>query len=119
MIHSPARASSAPCLGLLLLLGLALSTSSAESAPWHGREILEEGLLRMENPRVAMHPPASLVLEELWRVGGDSDEEGEFFGVIIDLCVGPAGEVYLLDRQLVIQRPNVASFRHEVQACVC
>ncbi len=42
----------------------------------------------------------SFALEELWRIGGDSDEEGEFFGVIGDLTLDAEGSVYLLDRQL-------------------
>ncbi|MBD3160995.1 MAG: 6-bladed beta-propeller [Candidatus Eisenbacteria bacterium] len=39
-------------------------------------------------------------LEELWRIGGDSEEEGEFFGVIGAIEVGADGTVFLLDRQL-------------------
>jgi hypothetical protein len=44
--------------------------------------------------------PVTLTLEELWRVGGDSDADEEFFGVIAQVATDPAGNVYLLDRQL-------------------
>jgi hypothetical protein len=58
------------------------------------------GELKMLNPAGGILPPVTLPLVEQWRIGGDSDEEGEFFGVITDLTVNEQGDIYLLDRQL-------------------
>ena len=43
---------------------------------------------------------ATIKLPELWRLGGDSEDEEEFFGVISDIDIDAAGQVYLLDSQL-------------------
>lgn len=37
---------------------------------------------------------------ERWRVGGESEEEGEFFGVVRQATIDAAGNTYLLDQQL-------------------
>lgn len=73
---------------------------SAVAAPWQGQEVVEKGTTHVRNPSTPMEAPTELQLEELWRVGGDTDAEGEFFGLITDIGVHPSGEVYLLDRQL-------------------
>ena len=39
-------------------------------------------------------------LTELWRIGGDTDDDAEFFGVLSQITTDEAGNVYLLDRQL-------------------
>ena len=52
------------------------------------------------NPAQPTGGSHSYELEELWRIGGDSDAEGEFFGVIGDLALDAQANVYLLDRQL-------------------
>jgi len=39
-------------------------------------------------------------LEHLWTVGGDTEDEDEFFGVIADIEIDNSGNVYLLDSQL-------------------
>ena len=54
----------------------------------------------MQNPAEPMLPPTTMQPEPLWRVGGDTDAEGEFFGVISDIEIAPNGDVYLLDMQL-------------------
>jgi hypothetical protein len=44
------------------------------------------------------HPPRTVQLEELWRVGG---EDGELlFGAIVGTTTDPDGNVYLLDHHL-------------------
>jgi hypothetical protein len=47
-----------------------------------------------------MGPPATSAPKELWRIGGDTDDEDEFFGVITQLLTDAKGNVYLLDSQL-------------------
>ena len=45
-----------------------------------------------------LHPPRTIALEEMWRVGGD---DGEYlFGMIIDTMADAEGNVYLLDYQM-------------------
>lgn len=47
--------------------------------------------------------PARLALEELWRIGGAADEEarGLFFGAVTETVADPAGNVYVLDTQMM------------------
>jgi len=86
------------------------------AAAWQGRESSRDGVLHVENPAAPLHPPVTLTLEELWRVGGDSEEEGEFFGVIVDVAVDSDGAAYLLDRQLA--EINVFSAEGEWQRTI-
>ena len=83
------------CAGLTMVAG-----SAVAEAPWQGSEELRDGVLHVSNPPSPIHPPAERELRELWRVGGESEDEGQFFGVIGALDVGPDGTVFLLDRQL-------------------
>jgi len=48
----------------------------------------------------AVPTPRTIALERLWTLGGESEAEGEVFGLIADLAVDGAGRVYLLDSQL-------------------
>jgi len=60
-------------------------------------------------PAHSAPPTKTIQLEELWRVGGDSDGEGEVFGSINDLTVDVDGNVYILDGQAV----EVRMFSHD------
>ncbi len=73
---------------------------SVHASPWQGQEVVEGGVRHVRNAATPMEKPLTLQLEKLWRVGGDSEADGEFFGVITDIGVHPSGEVYLLDMQL-------------------
>lgn len=53
--------------------------------------------LGVENSNPA-HPPLTLGLEELWRVGGD--DGALLFGAVAETATDDAGNVYLLDSQL-------------------
>ncbi|MBM4117737.1 hypothetical protein FJ251_08330 [bacterium] len=44
--------------------------------------------------------PRTIALERLWTIGGESEAEGEVFGIILDLAVDREGRVYLLDTRL-------------------
>ncbi|MCP4546241.1 MAG: 6-bladed beta-propeller [bacterium] len=93
----PARLSILPITLLCLML---LSSTPPVQAAWRGTMTeSEEGLL-VNNPAEAAEAPVTIELEELWRVGGDTDDDDEFFGVICDVLRDDGGEVYLLDRQL-------------------
>lgn len=54
----------------------------------------------IENPATPSDGSIELALDELWRIGGESESEDEFFGVIMQLRCDDAGNVYLLDAQL-------------------
>lgn len=68
-----------------ILLGCLLITTAGADVP----------RLYGEAPALA---PRTIVLEELWRVGGE--ESDLLFGTIIEGISGDQGEVYLLDHQL-------------------
>ena len=58
------------------------------------------GVKTVASPAKGFADPATIKLPELWRLGGDSESEEEFFGVISDIDIDDAGQVYLLDSQL-------------------
>ncbi|MBN2170955.1 MAG: 6-bladed beta-propeller [Candidatus Krumholzibacteriota bacterium] len=85
---------------LVVLVLLAAGLATGVKAAWQGHIVKADGVTRVENPAEPMKPPRTVHLEELWRIGGDSDDENEFFGVLVQLLVDGAGNVYLLDQML-------------------
>jgi hypothetical protein len=80
-----------PGLALFLLLpALALAA---------GQETTVDGVLHVRNGAQPSQGVQTYHLRELWRAGGD-DEEGAFFGLITQVVVDDAGDIYLLDTQL-------------------
>jgi hypothetical protein len=104
----PARTSmeaSKPMLRLNLtvlttLLLLSAATSSAWAGSWKGEEVQKDGALHIMNPAETMEEPGEIKMKELWRLGGDTDDEDEFFGVIVRIASDSQGNIYLLDSQL-------------------
>jgi hypothetical protein len=86
-------------LAVALIAALAWLTSAAEAA-WKGTEKEIDGVLHVMNPAEPMNGKAAIELEELWRLGGDTDNEDEFFGLISRITTDEDGNVYLLDTQL-------------------
>jgi hypothetical protein len=84
----------------LALIHLSSGCAPSEAPGWQGRIIEQDSLLVIENPEEPIEPHETITLEELWRLGGASLEETEFFGVIVKLLVDDSGEVYLLDQAL-------------------
>lgn len=85
----------------LLLLGFVLLAGSISSATdWKVAEVEKDGVVHLMNPDIPRDGIETIQLEERWRLGGESEDEGEFFGVISSVIVGEDGNVYLLDRQL-------------------
>jgi hypothetical protein len=72
----------------------------AQADSWKGEEVQKEGTLHVLNPNQPVEDPKTVELKELWRVGGDTDDEDEFFGVIGQILTDDKGNVYLLDSQL-------------------
>ena len=60
----------------------------------------ENGVTMVSNPTEPAEGKQAYELEELWRLGGDSEDEDEFFGLITRILVNEAGEIYVLDSQL-------------------
>jgi len=54
----------------------------------------------ISNPATPADGSSVLRLTELWRLGGESEADEEFFGVIRDIAVARNGDVHLLDSQL-------------------
>lgn len=79
------------------IVGAAAVTAAVE---WRGQEITKNGVLTVVNPARPAQPHVEIVLEERWRIGGDTDDEDEFFGVLTHITADEAGNVYLLDAQL-------------------
>lgn len=77
-----------------------LMPTLAAAAPWQGRTEMLDGVQQVQNPAAPADAEQELVLDELWRAGDDEEAE-DFFGVISDAVVDAAGDVYLLDSQLV------------------
>lgn len=84
-------------LVLALLLG---ATALASAAAWKGQMTQENGVTMVSNPKTGVEAPVNVKLDELWRIGGDTDNDDEFFGVISRVTTDPDGNVYLLDSQL-------------------
>jgi len=61
---------------------------------------MEDGVEIVSNPRTPIEDPFTIALRELWRVGGDSQADEEFFGIINQVVTDADGNVYLLDQQL-------------------
>lgn len=54
----------------------------------------------VSNPVMGDPKLLTVDMPELWRLGGDTSDEEEFFGVIRDINVDEQGDAYLLDNQL-------------------
>ncbi|MFQ5599118.1 MAG: 6-bladed beta-propeller [Candidatus Krumholzibacteriia bacterium] len=85
---------------VVLLAVLAMSTSPSAAGSWKGQEVTKEGVLHIMNPAEGMEASTSVELTELWRLGGDTEDEEEFFGVIAQIKTDPRGNLYVLDSQL-------------------
>lgn len=77
-------------LGLALLALAIAAPAGAQTAP---------GVPHVKNGATPKAGVETLQLKELWRRGGEDDEE-ILFGIISDVAVGPDGNIYLLDAQL-------------------
>ena len=85
---------------LTLLVAIVTAAGSAVAADWEGKEVTKDGVLHVMNPTGAMESPVEIELAERWRLGGETDDEDEFFGVIMQIAMDDAGNLYLLDSQL-------------------
>lgn len=76
------------------------AAAAAGAGEWNGKVETLNGVQTISNPATGFAAPATIKLPELWRLGGDTADEDEFFGVISDIDIDANGDVYLLDSQL-------------------
>jgi hypothetical protein len=79
---------------------LSLAAVPAQAGDWTGKVETVDGVKFVRNPAVATQNPTTVDMEKLWELGGDTDDEDQFFGVISDIEIDEQGNVYLLDAQL-------------------
>ena len=83
--------------GVLTLL--VLMTATAATAGWEGENTTVDGVTTVINPETPAMGELKQEMRELWRHGGDEDEE-VFFGTIAEFLHDDDGNIYLLDGQL-------------------
>jgi hypothetical protein len=79
---------------------VAIISVRAHAAGWVGKVSTVNGVKTIANPATGFAPDATVKLQEVWRVGGASESDKDLFGVISDIDIDAAGDVYLLDSQL-------------------
>ena len=84
----------------ILAIGMVLSVSPSLAADWTATETEKDGVRLVMSPDEPRDGKVTVELEELWRVGGDTESDEEFFGVIGSVITDEEGNAYLLDRQL-------------------
>lgn len=91
-----------PTVPFLLLMTLVLVWAvPGHAGSWKG-EITKDadGVEHVMNPASPADGTTSLQPRELWRIGGETDDEDEIFGIISRARVDADGNLYLLDSQL-------------------
>jgi len=96
---SRARAIRFAAFVVLCAVGFGGTAGPARSQAWQGKEETRNGVPWVLNPTEPLSPPVVVAAKELWRAGGESDEE-IMFGVISQITSDTQGNVYLLDAQL-------------------
>ena len=87
-------------LGVFAVLASCLALPPLALAQWQGSITQQDGISQVSNPATPLESMLRLEPTPLWEVGGYSEEEGEFFGVISQIALDSHGDLYLLDRQL-------------------
>jgi hypothetical protein len=93
------RARVARSFRLVLLALVAASTVPAGAQVWQGKEQEREGVVHVFNPAEPYSAPVVVAPKELWRAGGEDDEE-VLFGIVTQITSDDRGYVYVLDAQL-------------------
>ena len=89
------------CLGLAVLVVVAfIIVAPAEAGDFKGKVETVDGVKIVKNPATPMEDAKTVDMEMLWELGGDTDDEDQFFGIIADIEIDDQGNVYLLDSQL-------------------
>nr|MEE4268146.1 6-bladed beta-propeller [Candidatus Krumholzibacteria bacterium] len=83
---------------LLILVSVALAAPMA-MAEWSGQVTTQDGVTVVTNPETPAFGTERQVMREVWRRGGEDDEE-VFFGTIAEFLHDQDGNIYLLDGQI-------------------
>ncbi len=86
-------------IGCVCVCAVLAATTPASAGTWAGKETTKDGVIHVMNPATPADGATALAPPELWRVGGDDDED-IIFGVLRDIAIDRSGNVYLLDVQL-------------------
>ncbi|MBP2681191.1 MAG: hypothetical protein H6Q78_1054 [Candidatus Krumholzibacteriota bacterium] len=100
-------------LGTVAVLGFVASAGPAGSQAWSGKQETRDGVTWVLNPAEPSSTPVVAEAKELWRAGGEGDDE-VLFGVISQITTDSRGNVYILDSQLnqvMILSPNGEQIR--------
>ena len=92
-----ARDAAIAMAALVLPLAIAFPTGAAT---WDGSEETRGGVLHVLNPAAPAETPETIAPEEMWRLGGEDEDEDLIFGVLTSIATDSEGNVYLLDMQL-------------------
>lgn len=95
-----ARDAAGAATAVLAAVALTVVVSAAGAATWSGSEETRDGVLHVLNPSAPIETPETITPEEVWRVGGEDEDEDVIFGVLTSIATDPEGNVYLLDAQL-------------------
>jgi hypothetical protein len=82
------------------LVTFLLAVPGAAGAEQEAPITMRDGVPHVANPADPAGGQVTVELEELWRLGGYSDDDNEFFGVISQCREDAEGNLYLLDSQL-------------------
>jgi hypothetical protein len=91
-----------PLVVAVVLMAFVLSIVAApvQAGDWKGKVETVDGVKYVKNPATPAGGATTVEMEALWELGGETDDEDEFFGIIADIEIDEAGNVYLLDAQL-------------------
>jgi hypothetical protein len=85
----------------VFMAALVFDATETHAGSWAGKVSQgANGVKTVASPAKGFAEPATIKLPEVWRLGGDSEDEEEFFGVISDIDIDESRQVYLLDMQL-------------------
>jgi len=84
-------------IGVVALLFLIVASTA--QAEWEGKTATDDGVTTVTNPEAPANGVVEHDLRELWRRGGEDDEE-IFFGTIAEFLHDADNNIYLLDGQL-------------------
>jgi hypothetical protein len=80
---------------------LMLFVSGAFAGQWQGTETKDaDGVVHVVSPAEPSDGNSTIDLQEQWRIGGDTDDEDQIFGLISKILTDDAGNLYALDSQL-------------------
>jgi hypothetical protein len=84
---------------VLSILGAFVTAVPSLAGAWTGKEVTREGVVQVTNPAKPSEGSIAITPHELWRAGGDDDED-VLFGVLGSVDIDAQGDVYALDVQL-------------------